>query len=544
MSSRSGQPVIRLLQPADAGDRTALHHAGESLSFDDLDVRARRLETGLRGLGVGPGDRVAVWLPNIPPWLDVFFACSRIGAIVVSVNTRFRSTEVEDIVGRSGARVLVVWPAFRGIDFLGILDDIASENLPALEAVVLYSEGEERGADATRQVLGCPVTHYEQLLASDTAPPSVDDQAVAGSGCVIFTTSGTTKAPKFVLHGQQGLVQHAHEVADAFGYRAADARFAEALPFCGVFGFCQILASLAAERPSFLLPSFSAAEVVDLVAREHITHMHATDDMWQAMFDVAPPGALATLRACGFAAFTGSPAELVAAGDRHGVRLVGLYGMSEVQALFAARAHDTPAQERQLAGGALTSPTAAVRVRDPASGQLLGTGAQGELEVRGPSVMLGYYENPEANAETFTDDGYVRTGDLGTLREDGTFEYLARMGDVLRLGGFLVSPAEIEARLESHPFAQTAQVVGLDIDGRPGCVAFVIPAVDIPMQRAAEATSSAPHEAELSEHCATALAKYKVPGRVFFLSAFPTTASANGTKVQKAQLRRMAEELL
>ena len=518
----------------DAGTSdVALVYRDVEISFGDLRARSERVAGGLRRLGVGSGDRVAIWLPNVPAWLEVFFACCRLGAIAVSVNTRFRASEVEDIVGRSRAKLLVLWPDFRGIDFLGILADIEGAHLPELERVVLYSEAEEPQRAET--VLGKEALPFETLAQSTpAAEPAGDD--LEQSGCVIFTTSGTTRAPKFVLHSQSGLVRHAHEVADAFSYRRRDVVLAQVMPFCGVFGFCQVLAGLAAGRPSHLQTSFAPRELLALVTEHRITHMHGTDDMWQRLFDVASPGTLTSLRACGFAAFTMQPAELLAAADLHGVPLVGLYGMSEIQALFAARREDDPAGERQRCGGYPVSPSARVRVRDPESGQLLGVGGQGELEVKGPSQMIGYFENAEATAATLTEDGYVRTGDLGVLDDDGSFEYVARMGDALRLGGFLVSPAEIEAHLETHPRVDTAQVVGVDTPAGPRCCAFVVgPRVSESETRSDE---------ELRQHCARALAKFKVPERVLVLAEFPTTASANGTKIQKAVLRRWAEESL
>ena len=212
--------------------------------------------------------------------------------------------------------------------------------------------------------------------------------------------------------------------------------------------------------------------------------------------------------------------------------LVGVYGMSEVQALYSHWDPQAPLARRKLGGGIPTSPDAAIRVRDPETGKLLGVGEPGELEARGPSQMMEYFLNPEATAETITDDGFIRTGDLAELTEDGGFIFLSRMGDVLRLGGFLVAPAEIEARVLDHPSVGDVQVVGATVGGRNRAVAFVL---------AAEGQDV--DEDAVIAFCAEGLARYKVPARVVVLDAFPTTQSANGIKIQKAKLRAMAEAL-
>jgi fatty-acyl-CoA synthase len=175
-----------------------------------------------------------------------------------------------------------------------------------------------------------------------------------------------------------------------------------------------------------------------------------------------------------------------------------------------------------------------VRVRDPESGRLLAHGGQGELEFLAPgSRMAGYHGNPDATRQAFTDDGYYRSGDLGYTLADGRFVFLARMGDALRLGGFLVSPAEIEDVVQQAPGIAACQVVGVPGAGGLVPVAFVL------LQDGA-----ALDEPAVLAHVGARLARYKVPARVFPLQAFPVTPGANATKIQKGKLRDMAEALL
>ena len=221
--------------------------------------------------------------------------------------------------------------------------------------------------------------------------------------------------------------------------------------------------------------SFSPAATVRAIRDRRVTHLIATDDMLHAMLDLDADGkALRSLRMAGFAAFNGDPGTLMERCEAHGVPLVGLYGMSEVMALFAGQSPDARRGQRIKAAGIPVCPETVVRVRDPASGALLTKGETGALEIRTPNRMLCYFGNPEATAEAIDGEGFLRTGDAGYLDEAG-FVFLARMGDALRLGGFLVAPEEIIARIDALPGVAASQAVGVTVDGKPRCAAFVIP---------------------------------------------------------------------
>ncbi|MGY3651728.1 acyl-coenzyme A synthetase/AMP-(fatty) acid ligase [Bradyrhizobium sp. LM4.3] len=212
--------------------------------------------------------------------------------------------------------------------------------------------------------------------------------------------------------------------------------------------------------------------------------------------------------------------------------LFGLYGSSEVQALFSiARASDGFA-DRIEGGGWPISPDTRVRVRDTETGELAAQGVSGEIEISAPSRFLGYYNNPEATRDAITADGFFRTGDIGRLRADGSFVYETRAGDAMRLGGFLVAPGEIEDELKSCPGVADAQVVAVDLKGQARCVAFVIPAQ--------EPHHEPPRQEALITRLRERLAGYKVPARIYIVEAFPVTDSANGIKIQRARLRAMA----
>ena len=503
----------------------ALIDRGRMVSFREFAGESSRVAQGLRKLGVRAGDCVALWLPNLPAWLAAFFACAQLGAVAVSVNTRFRSHELADILQRSRARLLIFWPEFKGIDFAGILAACDPRALERLEGIVLYGES---GAPAPATMLGKPAHAYAMLAA---AAPLPDNRASPGDGCAIFTTSGTTKAPKFVLHDQRTVIRHAFDVAAGFAI-GADAALLLAPPLCGVFGFCGAMAMIAAGRPCVMAPAWDAAQAARDLGEHRVTHLNGTDEACAQLLDCGAD--VSGIRFFGYAAFNPAHADIVQRAEARGLRLVGLYGASEIQALFARQDENAPAAERALGGGRPVSTAARVRARDPESGALLAHGTPGELEFLAPgSRMAGYHGNPEATRAAFTDDGYYRSGDLGYSLADGRFVYLTRMGDSLRLGGFLVSPAEIEAVVQEAPGILACQIVGVPRPEGVRPVAFVIPRKD-----------SSFDEASVLSRVRNRLAAYKVPIRVFPVEAFPVTPGANATKIQKGKLREMAEALL
>ena len=519
-----------------AGSVTQISFRGRTLAIADLARQAEDAARALTALGIGRGDRVALWLPNCPEWFTLFIAAARIGAIAVMVNTRYRSAEVADIVSRSGAKALFLWPDFRGIDFPAILRDIGPGDLASLKALVSVFPAGEAGEDSDAARLGgIPAIRFGEFMADGAAsglrPPAADDLPAAG--VAIFTTSGTTSKPKFVLHSQQNVTRHAMDAIRAFGMAENASPLIQTLPLCGVFGFCWAMATIGAGRPMLLEESFSAAATVRAIRDSRVTHLIATDDMLHAMLDLdADRTALRSLRMAGFAAFNGDPGILMERCEAHGVPLVGLYGMSEVMALFAGQSPDASRGQRVKAAGIPVCPETVVRVRDPASGALLTKGETGALEIRTPNRMLCYFGNPEATAEAIDDEGFLRTGDAGYLDEAG-FVFLARMGDALRLGGFLVAPEEIIARIDELPGVAASQAVGVTVDGKPRCAAFVIPE--------AGATVS---ESAVIDHCRAGLAVYKAPVAVWQIDAFPTTPSPNGTKVQRHKLQELAQQRL
>jgi fatty-acyl-CoA synthase len=303
------------------------------------------------------------------------------------------------------------------------------------------------------------------------------------------------------------------------------------LPFCGTFGMTGLLAFFAAGATVHVLDAFDAAAALRVLVEKKITHSFGSDEMFRRILALTDaPQPFPHARAFGFAAFQPGWREFVISAAARGLPLHGLYGSSELQALFAIGRADAPLAERIESGGWPMSRDAIVRVRDPESGELAKPGISGELEIKAPSRFLGYFNNAQATREAITVDGFFRTGDIGRLRPDGSFIYETRGGDAMRLGGFLVAPGEIEDELKACAGVADAQVVAVEIEGQARCAAFIV------------ADGEPPPADRLTARLRERLAGYKVPARIFFIDAFPVTESANGVKIQRNKLRAIAME--
>jgi fatty-acyl-CoA synthase len=481
--------------------------------------RVRRFAAGLRKASVGPGAHVALWLPNGADYLAAIFACARLGALAIHVNTRFRAAEVGSLLRRSRALALVTQWGFERVDFPAIFAALPSEDRAALRCVL-----SPQLAPAVTQLAGLPVWSLDSA-----ATEAGRDEASGEKRCLTFTTSGTTGGPKLVLHDQQTIAGHAVDVARGIGLDAPDAVLLGALPFCGTFGNVAAMAAIAGGAHIVCLAQFNGEAAVELIRRHRVTHVIGGDDMFGRLAAAAGGRRFETVRFSGFAAFHSSAAASIAAAEASGMQPHGLYGSSEVQALFSI----SHGENRLLGGGVPVNPQARLAVRDPETARTLALGVSGELWIDAPSRFIGYLENPTASERAIDADGMFRTGDLAHLSGAG-FVYESRIGDAMRLGGFLVSPEEIEAVIQAQTGVAGVQVVAAargETDPVP--VAFVRPANGVKLD--AEA---------LRARCREQLARFKVPERIVVVEAFPVIDSPNGPKVQKLRLREMAEALL
>jgi fatty-acyl-CoA synthase len=505
------------------GGAVLVEEDGRAFDADAFGRRVAACEAWLAREGLGAGDCVAVWLVNRLEWLALLFAAARRGVAVAAVNTRYRSSELHHILLSSGARLLVMQPDFGRIDFAGVVAEMDGADLPELERVAVLGEpGAER-------LLGRPVVAFDpDPGAADPPPPDRDGDPEAP--LVFFTTSGTTSRPKLVTHTQRTLAMHARSCAAALGFDAPGAGFLAAMPLCGVFGLNAALAAIAGGAPVHLMHVFEAQAASRLIRQHRLTHLFGSDEMFRRLAELDRDG-LRWARLCGYAIFTPGLGEAIRALAEGGLPLRGVYGSSEVNALFATQPEGLDLDERLRGGGLPVRADSEVRARDRETGRILGPGEVGDLEIRAATSFAGYHRNPEATAEAIDAEGFFRTGDVGYVRGDGSFVYLARGGDAIRLSGFLVDPAEIEEVLEDLPGVADSQVVGVEVEGRMRPVAFAIPEAGF-------------DEAAVIEGARARLAHFKVPARVFPVDDFPATESANGRKIRKAELRAMAERMM
>jgi fatty-acyl-CoA synthase len=469
-------------------------------SWAQAAAEVRRIAGGLARQGIGPGDRVALFLPNRPAMLLLLLALARRGACAVLLNTRFRAAELGSLLARAQPCAIAVARDFPAVDAAAILADVPSEQRGSLRFAI--------GVDAlgAGTVAGLPVLPFAALADGAEAA----DAAREDAACLTFTTSGTTAGPKLVLHHQRSIARHARDVAARIGTDAPGAAFLAAVPLCGTFGLSAAMAALAGGAAIHPMERFDAVAADVAIRAEGITHLVGGDDMLLLLAEAAR-GAYAPFAFTGFANFHGKADRVMEESARLNLAVRGVYGSSEAQALFALQ--DPAGAHVAIGGGMPASAEAGFRVAE-----------DGALLLRGPSLFAEYLGDAEATARARTADGWFRSGDLATAQADGQgFDFVTRAGDALRLGGFLVAPEEIESFLLAQPGIRAAQVVAHE--GR--AVAFVIPGEGY-------------DEGTVMAACAAQLARFKLPQRIVALEEFPTTDGPNGRKVQRAKLREMA----
>lgn len=448
-----------------------------------------------------------------------------VGAIGVSINTRFRRAEVESILSRTGANAIVLWPGFKDIPFVDILRELDPAAVAGLRAVILCETTAE-----TFPFEGASIAYHADLVRE--AP--VGNSAYPDMPSMIFPTSGTTSAPKFAVHTQGRIARHAAQVASAMGYDASDAHLLQAVPFCGIYGFSQWIATVAGQASASLMPLFEPRAAGDLVRARNITHLNGPDDLLKRLLEVFPDQhPFPSVREVLFASFNPTLAHFIHEADARGLHIVNGFGMSEIFSFFSRRDTHAPPELRKHPGGIPVNPAARVRVRDSDTGEIAPRGQVGRLEVRSDTLFVECWGDPDATRAAFTEDGYFITGDLASMEEGNSFRLLGRDGDFLRLGGFLVNPAEIETVLKD---------VAGDID------IVVVEAASPRGNKAVAFYRLGPgqtfDEAEVRQRAKGLLADFKVPQHFIEVDAFPVAMSPNGEKIQRRRLKERAAEFV
>ena len=531
MSAIEPRTIPGVLRAAAARDpdHTAIEDGAVVLTYRELSEAVSSATAAFIASGVDLGDRVAIWAPNLHEWIVLCIGAQAAGAVVVPINTRFKGAEASYVLAASRARILVTMDEFLGSRPLDMLRTSSGgpaggrpvRDLPGLEKVV------------TLRCAGPDATTYEAFLDSGkvTDRRALDERERAvlpDDPSDILFTSGTTGRPKGVIttHAQNVAVFSAW--ADVVGLRSTD-RYLVVNPFFHSFGYkAGFLASLL--RGATILPEavFDPGRVLSRIARDRVTVLPGPPTLYQSFLahPDLPSFDLSGLRLAVTGAAT-IPVELIRRmKDELGFETVITgYGLTESCGVVTMCRYDDDLVTIATTCG---RPIPGVEVRiDREPGAPAEPGIEGEVMVRGYNVMKGYFENPEATREVVDSDGWLRTGDVGTLDSASNLKITDRKKDVFIVGGFNCYPAEIEAIMRRNPLVADVAVVGVP-DTRLGeiGVAFVVPS-----------SGSELSEGAFLSWCKANMANYKVPRAAHLVDALPVNASG---KVMKYELRERA----
>ncbi|MBO1337844.1 FadD3 family acyl-CoA ligase [Streptomyces sp. VRA16 Mangrove soil] len=498
--------------------REAVVDGRTRISYTELGERVERAAAACMATGVEPGDRVAVWAPNTLDWIVSALGAVSAGAVLVPLNTRFKGAEAADILARSRARLLFVTGTFLGTSYVASLRRAqeAGAELPALEQVVVLADSAPQtpGYRTWKEFLaaGDKITGEEVRERADAVSPS--------SPSDIIFTSGTTGRPKGAVITHEQTLRGYEIWADLAGLEEGD-RYLIVNPFFHTFGYkAGVIACLMRGATMIPQPVFNVDTVLANIAAERVSVLPGPPTLHQSLLDHPARDAhdLSALRVV----VTGAavvPLQLVERlrGELHVATVLTAYGLTEASGIVSmCRRGDDPWTIASTSGRAI--PGTEIRVA-------AAPGEPGEVLVRGFNVMRGYFEDPAATAEVITEDGWLRTGDVGVLDGEGNLRITDRIKDMFIVGGFNAYPAEIEQLLGLHPDVADVAVVGVP-DGRLGEVgkAYVV-----------RRPGSVVTADDLVAWARREMANYKVPRQVAFVGELPRNASG---KVVKGELRR------
>ena len=528
LSSHSGPTSVPLLDEtipqnlartvAEHADRDALVSVEQGIRFtyaqfaDEVDQVAR----GLMGIGVAKGDRVGIWSPNFAEWVLVQYATARIGAILVTINPAYRSSELEYVLNQSGLSVLVAVESFLTSDYRSIVDEVW-ERVPAERVIYLHTADWDDLLETSGDV---SVSQLDQRTA----------QLAAGEAINIQYTSGTTGFPKGATLSHRNILNNGYFIGEACKYTSAD-RVCIPVPFYHCFGM--VLGNLACTThgSAMVIPAagFDATATLHACARERCTSLYGVPTMFIA--ELSEPDLasydLSSLRT-GIMAGSPCPIEVMRqVVERMNMSEVTIaYGMTETSPVSTQTSADDPLEKRVTTVGRV-HPHVEIKIVDPETGETVSRGVGGEFRTRGYSVMLGYWNDPERTAEAIDADGWMHTGDLAVMDDEGYVNIVGRIKDMIIRGGENVYPREVEEFLYTHPDIVEVQVIGVpDVRYGEEIMAWV------QLRDGADTTA-----ADIKDFCRGTIAHYKVPRYIRFTDAFPMTITG---KIQKFKMREQS----
>ncbi|MEC1102078.1 AMP-binding protein [Bacillus paralicheniformis] len=524
---------------ANAPDHEAVVYPDRRLryTYRQFDQLCRKVARGLMALGIEKGEHVAIWASNTPEWLTAQFASAKTGAVLVTVNTNYQLSELEYVLKQSDATTLILMESYRGTSYIDILyklipelkesepGKLASERLPFLKNIILMGDKRHPGMYLWDDILKLFGSVSEKAL--DHRMERLKEHDVIN----MQYTSGTTGFPKGVMLTHSNLANNAANIAECMNLSRKD-RMCIPVPFFHCFG-CVLgtLACVTAGATMVPVQEFNPKEVLFAVETEKCTALHGVPTMFIAELNDQDFASydLSSLRT-GIMAGSNCPIEVMKKViDNMGMSEITIaYGQTEASPVITqTRVNDSLKRRVETVGRAL--PNVEVKITEPGTNQEVARGVQGELCTRGYHVMKGYYKNSEDTAAVIDEDGFLHTGDLAVMDEEGYCRITGRLKDMIIRGGENIYPREIEEFLYKHPNILDVQIVGVPDETFGEEVSAWIK-----LKSGASMTAD-----ELKEYCKGKIARYKIPRYIAFVEEFPMTASG---KVQKFKLREQALE--
>ena len=521
------------------GDREAIVCVAQDLrwTYRELRDRAEVFAAGLLELGLEPGDRIGLWSPNRVEWVVVQFAAAKAGLVLVNINPAYQSAELEHVLHAAGCKALVTAGRFKASDYVGMLADllgdqaepggrVASARAPALQLVIALDDAE-----------GHPYLRYGQVLAIGERVGSDRVHALGGLGFDtpydIQFTSGTTGLPKGVTLTHHNLLNNGLQVGVATGIDVGD-RVCIPVPLYHCFGMVMGVLACLARAATMIFPgeAFDPLEALSAIQKERCTHLYGVPTMFIAMlgherFDAFD---LRSLRG-GIMAGAPCPAEVMKAvmSDMNMAEVTIAYGMTETSPVSFQTRRNDPVEARVTTVGRIM-PHLEVKIVDEA-GRITPIGVPGQICTRGYSVMSGYWGDEDRTREVLDGAGWMHTGDIGVLDEQGYCRIVGRSKDIVIRGGENISPREVEEFLYRHPAIRDVQVFGVPDDrfGEELCAWIVLrPGATVEPE-------------DIRSFCRGQIAHFKIPRYVKFVEGYPTTTTG---KIQKFVMReRFLSEL-
>jgi fatty-acyl-CoA synthase len=495
---------------------------GRRWTYAELDRDVDAVARGLLGAGIAAGDRVGIWAPNCAEWVLTQLATAKVGAILVNVNPAYRTHELSYAVNQSGLRLLVASSSFKTSDYRAMVEE-TRDQCRTLERVV-YLDTDDWAA----------------LLADGAdVPPEAVAERMAGLSATdainIQYTSGTTGYPKGATLSHRNILNNGYFTTELIGFTEED-RLAIPVPFYHCFGMVMGNLGCVTHGATIVIPApgFDPAVTLQAIQDERCTGVYGVPTMFIAMQHVPDFSSydLSTLRT-GVMAGAICPVEVMkrCIDDMHMSEVAIAYGMTETSPVSTQTRGDDDLDRRTSTIGRV-HPHVEIKIVDPMTGETVERGETGEFCTRGYSVMLGYWDDPGRTAEAVDADGWMHTGDLAVMREDGYCQIVGRIKDMVIRGGENIYPKEIEEFLYAHPDIEDVQVIGVPDEkyGEELCAWVKLRAGCEPLDADA-----------VRAFAAGRLAHYKIPRYVLVVEEFPMTVTG---KIRKVQMREESAKAL